>query len=557
MDTPEQKTIIKKREWRFVARFSIAAITLAILPYLDGYLIAPLGKVFTGMHIINSYDTYWYVSLIEQAREGNILFKYLSFPESQQAIIFHPLFLLMGWFARIFDLPNIIAYHLFRILLGFAFLWTGYVFISYFLKNETKRKIALVLLAFGAGFGWLVAALKKNSQLPSGDLWMKEINGFLTLYESPLDLAGIILILVIFLSFLKLLNRPKRKYAIIAGLGILFLLLTHPYVALTIILVLALYFLYCLFAKKIPLNNFYGKIPIIFLLSLPGVIYNYYAVNFSEALSFWIKSSGTFYEPSLRYLSVYLSGLGLLAIFSSWAGYRVLREKKKKLYFILIWVFVAFFLAFQPWIHFQIKFLEGIPVAVAILAAEGIYSFFEYLKKYLSFKAAKILIIMLIAITSFTNVLIIIRDISYYLTERTPFYIETDYLNAFNWIKNHAQRNEIILTNQDLAYFVPGATGNPTYFGLLPYEDTDYSKKKMAALKWFYESSADGEKKYAFLKKNNISYFLYAPDSATEKNDNIFYGKDYYYDISNFAPQNIPGLKEAYSNKKAVIYKIE
>lgn len=567
----QNQTVIKKHEWRFVLLFSIIMVVLAALPYIMAYRMSPPDKQFTGVHIVNAYDTYWYISLIEQAREGNILFKYLSFPEYQQPIIFHPLFLFMGQFARIFSLPNIFVYHLFRFLLGFVFLWTAYVFISYFLENPLKRKIALIFLAAGSGLGWLAALFIKFDVFTSGDFWIKEINGFLTLYESPLDLMGNILMIITLLGFLKLTETAAKAaqgtatkkptgYALISGLGLLLLLFVHPYVVLTIILVMLIYLAY-LASKRIKITPLLSPLALMLLIALPGFLYNYYAVTVSPAISFWLRSSGTPYEATLSYFGFFIIGLGLLLVFSALALKKVLKEGNDKMHFLLIWFSAAFILAFQPWIYFQIKFLEGIMIAVSILAAKGLFILIEYLRKYPILRIPRELttraLIPIFAITAITNGVIIARDVSFYTTKATPFYLEKEYVDAFSWIKNNTQKNEIILANRDLSYFIPGSTGNPIFMGLLVYEKTDYHKKKISDLKWFFESNASAQEKYDFLKKNNIGYFLYAPLSAGKENTNIFYGKEYYYDLSSFAPQSIPGLKEVYSNQKTLIYEVE
>lgn len=556
----ENNNVITKKEWQFVLFFSLLVMTITILPYLYGYWITPPEKQFMGTHAINSNDTYWYISLIEQAREGNILFTYLSYPEFPQRIIFHPLFLVMGWFAKIFNMPNIFVYHLFRVMLGFVFLWISYVFISHFLKDILKRKIAFVFLALGAGVGWFIKTIGRFEQLPSGDLWMKQINGFLTIYESPQNIMATILLMIIFLSFLFLLNSKMTKYAIMCGLGILLLFLIHPYEIMAVILILFFYFLYSAIAQKISLNFLYNKIVIIFLFLLIGAYYNYYAITNSPILAMWAKEHNLF-NPQL---SVYFSGLGFLFLFSLLAFYKIIKEKLSNFSLIILWVVVSFFLGYQPWIKgFQMELMGELFVPIAILAAEGIFVFLQYLKKYFSKTTAEGLILWIIVFTTLSNVAIIQRDVEYYKMKSWPFYLEKEYISAFDWIKNNAGRNETILTNRDLAYFIPGITGNPIFLSFNYAPEASYYKQKISELKWFFEAADNEAEKYKFLKDKNISYLLYAPESlkitdAHKKSEDYeIYYKNYYYDISNFNPEKIAGLKAVYQNSKAMIYKVE
>lgn len=490
---------ITKKEWQFVFFFSIMIMILTTLPYLYGYLTAPQEKQFTGTHTINLFDTYWYISLIEQAREGNILFTYLSYPEFQQKIIFHPLFLIMGWFAGIFNMPNILTYHFFRVLLGIVFLWVSYVFISYFLKDILKRKMALIFLSIGSGFGWITVITGKFNQLPSADIWMKGINGFLTLYESPQNIMAAILVLIIFISFLSLIKYEKTKNAIICGAGILLLVLIHPYEIVTVILTLFLYFLYSIKSKNLSKKFLYGKLSIIFLFFLFGLAYIYYTITNSPILAMWAKEHAQISPPLL----VYLSGFGFLAFFSFLAFYKIFKEKMDNLYLITIWTAVNFFLAYQPWINFlknfQMEFLTELFIPVAILAAEGVYPFLNYLEKKFKKEMLEVAILIIILITFFSNATIVAFDIKNYRYKNWPFYLEKDYLNAFEWIRDNTNKNEVILfNNSDLAYFFPGTTSNPIFFSNWIFKNTAYNQKKYQKLIGFL--------KHKITKRQNINF---------------------------------------------------
>jgi len=252
-----------------------------------------------------------------------------------------------------------------------------------------------------------------------------------------------ILILFIFLSFLKLLKEKQAKYALFCGLGIFLLLTVQPYEVLTVLLILLLYLGYLIAAKKIAIDISCAKfLLIIFLLSLPAVIYNYYAVTHSPALNFWVKSAAVLsFHPI-----TYLIGLGLLGLFSLAAIYKTVKEKSSNFYFLIFWIIVGFFLAYQPWIHFQRRFLVGIVIAFSVLAAEGIFIFLRYLKKYFSRATAEGLILWIITFMTFSNIVIIQKDVEYYKMRSWPFYLEREYLNAFDWIKNNAGKSDIVLT---------------------------------------------------------------------------------------------------------------
>ena len=559
---------ISKKEWYFVLVFSIIIMSITLLPYLYAIHITPPNFQFMGQHQINTCDTYTYIAWIQQANEGHFLFKDPYCVESQRRILFHPLFLVMGHFARIFNFSNIFTYHLFRIFFGFIFLFIAYIFISYFLKGILKRGVCFLLLTFSSGFGWIVGNY-------SIDLWQIETITFLNLLESPLNLLSLILMLTIFILTLEFFKNPKLKYAVGSGIALLSLSLIHTYdifiVWLTIGFFIFLKFLIKDLKPKITLKYCF----IMAVILLPGILYDYYAINNSPSLKWWFENGGITLNKSFL---AYISGFGLIFFLALIGILKIIKNKNWNSFFILAWIIASSFLSSQSFLPFQRKFTEGLHIPMVILATLGLFLLSDYLKnkwtqKGFSFSFQKVKVIFLSIIISFTslsNINVVLTDIALFdyfsknqdqnikIYLACSIYLDKSYLEAVDWLKNNTHSSEIVLSGYSISNLIPGLSGNIVFAGYIPR--TINISKKMNQLKHFIEDDEKKEQKYKFLKKYKIAYLLYSPDLFTDHSSDLFpdYSPDFFYNynLENFHPEKMEYLKPVYKNEKAVIYKV-
>ena len=89
--------------------------------HLAGLLNANKDFYYTGLQPTRRGDMPGHLSFVIQAQDGNFLFKNLYNPTEQQALFFHPLWLTMGWTAKISGLNLAFIYHLFRVIFAIIF----------------------------------------------------------------------------------------------------------------------------------------------------------------------------------------------------------------------------------------------------------------------------------------------------------------------------------------------------------------------------------------------------------------------------------------------------
>ncbi|PIZ99423.1 MAG: hypothetical protein COX78_01855, partial [Candidatus Levybacteria bacterium CG_4_10_14_0_2_um_filter_35_8] len=144
-----------RREYIFAILISFAVLLFSNLPIIHFNLFPNDNLVFLNRRLTNSQDVYTYVSFIEQAKQGKILFENLFSSEPQTSSILRPSYLLIGNFAKIFNVSSIFTYNLFRILFSLTFCFILYKFLSRFFETEKKRLFAFSLILTSAGLGWL------------------------------------------------------------------------------------------------------------------------------------------------------------------------------------------------------------------------------------------------------------------------------------------------------------------------------------------------------------------------------------------------------------------
>ena len=107
---------ITKGEKKLLIVLAVFLIFITTTPYIFGYFNAPENSFYTGVHALTPGDTSVYYSYIEQAKQGDFLFKDLYTSEDQETKLIKPFWYGVGIFAKAFQLPSWIAVQIVRIV---------------------------------------------------------------------------------------------------------------------------------------------------------------------------------------------------------------------------------------------------------------------------------------------------------------------------------------------------------------------------------------------------------------------------------------------------------
>lgn len=528
----------------------LGTLFLTTFPFLIGHLIKG-NDYFLGGSYLNQGDVNVYISYMEQAKQGHLLFGNLFTSEIQAYKYFSPLWLFWGVIAKIFQANNILIFHLARLVAGFIFLYfIFYYFFNLFLGKFFDKVIALLLICFSSGLGIFFKKQPENLSLLfnekyifshySVDLLMAEANTFLTLAHSCLFILAQLFIIVIFYIFLKK-NFKKIDYLYLFGLNLI-LGFIHPYDFFIIFGVLGVYFflnliIFLIKKKKIIANSwlYIKKVLILSLAALPAVYYYYFIVRKENALWGWFKQNITFSPP----LMGYLIGLGLLIILGL-ISTLLYYKKNKNMIFLWCWILTLMIIVYLP-LSFQRRLIETEHLALAILAAFCLSIFFNDLivsiNKYLAYLGVCIIILFL-GLSNLSFITTIIYDYNY-LPEY--FYFPKNYLQAALWLKDHSTNSEAILASNLNGIILPSITARPVFLGHR-HQTLNFDNKQKLLNQWFFIENNQDQEKIKFLHQYNIVYIFY---SQREKL------------LGDFNPELKSYLEKIYNDAEVNIYKVK
>jgi len=530
----------------------LGTLFLTTFPFLIGYLIKG-DDYFLGGGVgyhAGQCDINVYISYLEQAKQGHIIFSNLFTSEIQQPRYFSPLWLLLGLIAKIFQANNILIFHLARIIAGFIFLYfIFYYFFNLFFEKFFDKVIALLVLCFSSGLGIfftkkgldlsLFFDVKNISERYSVDFTMYEANTFITLAHSCLFILTQLFVIIIFYIFLKN-NFKKLDYIYLLGLNLI-LGFIHPYDFFIIFGVLAAYFflnliLLLIKKKKIIENSwlYLKKTAVLLLATLPAGYYFYFIVRKENSLWGWFKQNITLSPP----LMGYLIGFGLLIILSLISAL-LFYKKNKNIVFLLCWIITLLIIVYLP-LSFQHRFIATEHIALAILAAYSLSLFFKEMISSFNKYFAYFGIFIIFYFLSLSNLSFLTTSIYEYNHMPEYFYFPKNYLQAALWLKDHSSDQEAILASAWNGTVLPSIIARPVFFGHI-HQTLDFISKRRLLNQFFQENNQDQEKN-KFLREYNIDYVFYTQREKL---------------LGDFNPDLKDYLEKVYTNPEVNIYKVK
>lgn len=535
---------ISKNEWQFLVFLSLVVILITTAPIIYGWLITPEDSVFTGMHFVSADDWFVYYSFIQQGKEGRFLFSDL-FASENHLPVFRPEWLAVGLLARFFNLPVMVAFQLARILLIPLFFMVAYLFIAYFFENHFQRKLALVFLTFSSGVGTFF--ISQLTQYPLNyaaghfrwpmDLWVPDLNTFLTIYTSPHFLAATILLFLIFLFSVLFTENNNYFLAVFAGFCGLVLFSFHPFQVLKVFVILGSFFLLLtVMAKKIiwPLIRYY----LIFLIiSLPSIFYYLWLLA-----NDWLMRQRALQNinPSAP-LHLAIASFGGLFVFAALGIYFLFSQRKlfeSKYLFAVNWLIVQFFLLYAP-VNYQRRLSLGLHFPFVILTMVAFFYIYNLKKEIIKKRLAEIIILGILVFLPST-LFALAADIMVFSQYRELSYLDKDTYSAFLWLKNNTPEKSIIFSDVKTGNVLPAYSLRTSYVGHA-VETPLYVQKKLEPA-WFFSKDRAKQMEIDFLKRRNINY--------------IFYGK-IEKELGSYNPANESYLNLVFSNPQVEIYQVQ
>ncbi len=551
---------ISRREWLGAVVVAMGTAVLTLLPYWLGSITAPDGRVY--MHLImNPEDSLTYWAKMWQGAQGAWLYTIPFTPEPHPGAAIGVFYVWLGQVARVTGLSLTAVWHMSRVLAAFGLFVTIFGFTAVFLPHRLTRWAAYLLALFGSGLGWLLFMLGQPYWLDAFPLDFKDPGAhiFFTGLTYPHIALGTTLILFDMLALKSIgdqalagqaTNRRMWLIAVLAGVGNLLLGIAYPFLLYIVAVTAVFYFLYLLFKlrpfarRSIPWAAGF-QAALLFLIPAPLYLYLFYVWQSNDIFRIWDAQAGTPSPPWPHYLV----GFGVMLVL---AGLVVWKRPSTRPHFAILWCWIGAvaLLIYAP-LGPQRRFIQGVHVALAILAATGLVEvvlprlqqtrFWQRLvanPRYTTPKLNRFIIALFLLLMSLSN-LLLLADVSRIaaLTQPDPFFRPADELAAVEWLRAQEDSHTVILGDYQTGNLVAAYTGHSVMLGHWA-ETADYEGKVTAVAQFFNVATPDTQRQ-ALLNQFNVRYVWFGPREEA---------------LGQFQPDAAPYLTAVYQNNTITLY---
>ncbi len=549
----------RDRETRWAFGVAIAVMAVTMLPYLFGAMLigaAPARGWFSWLGY-NLDDSCVYLAWMRQAADGSFFQRNLFTTDPQLGHQFSLFFLLLGNVARFAHLPLLLVYQVARLLLGVAFLRAVWWLIRMLVAEGRARRAAFLLVCLSAGLGWLPGQWRHSGLNSPVDVWQPESITFLCLYQSPLFLVSLLLMVGV-LGWLLVAERTGSwRAALAAGCCGLLLGNIHTYDVITVGAVWAGYLVVRAILRRRVDAAGLGRAVLVGALTAVSSGYMFYLVK-TEAVFAKRMAVETLSPPFM----LYVLGYGLLPLLAAVAaatkggrsaigaprapmlgepgsaqpdapGPTVQEESGRawrgvgSVAFPVTWAVVNVAVAYLP-VPYQRKMLMGAHLPIAMLAGVGLWTLLSKAPE----RARGIALWAAVIVLGLTNVRFMLRDAGNFQTNRGQSHIQRPYMYsgevaALEWVREHTAAGVAIqplpwialspegrvgFVDTTVACFTPGLTGHPVNAG--HWGETPDFAGTMGSWVRFLSGRRSPEERAEQLRQSGVRYVIF-----TQKHD--------------------------------------
>jgi len=506
-------TKIELSEWRFVFLFALGGIAVTSLPYLFGYLTAPDDRVFMGI-AYGTPDTAQYFSWLRGFKERFFIDNHLT-PEPNAAVFINLQWWFLAQLGRFLHLTHVQLFQVFRTLSIVGYALATYWFVSLYFAEIERRRISFLIVQVGSGMGWLWVAVKYLTRSPEVafpfDLYTVEPNSFLSQMAFPHFTVAATLIILVFGLMMVAIEQQRWRRTLIASGVALILGLSHAYDLLLLYVIVGLYTLFMWLRDGFSWQTFW-QVFVLGIVSCGPAFYSVYMT--SSKFPVWHAVLAQFelagaWTPDPFHL-LFLLGLPFIIALMGFDGIVPLRDRTIPQLFVRVWFVANLFLLYLP-VSFQIHYLNGYQLPIAILATEIFYHRIVPFISEWPVHGMRVMVKWLPAVL----VLFILPTNLYLFAWRFvdlgryqhPYFIHRDENSAIEWLADNAGPHQVVLCTEILGQYVPCRAGARSFLGHWAMTKNLYKKRKMVAS--FFDATVTDKERKAILSDFGVDYVLW------------------------------------------------
>lgn len=536
-----------RREWTIAVLVALIAIALTLVPYALGYALARPGLVYTGT-LMNPEDSQSYFAKMLQGYDGQWLYTIPYTTEEHAPAFVGGFYLFLGHLARGLGLTLETTWHVARVFSELVLFVVAFGFIADFVHEPRARWTAYVLSIFGSGLGWLLFLLNQPYWLDAFpvDFKMPEAHLFFSALTYPHVAIGTVLILASLSSIRRIVERGAGiGTALAGGLANLAIGIVYPFLIYLIAAVAGLYLVYSTWQNKHLMWRQALWIGLGFLIAAP--LFALYALTLMTNPVFrsWDSQSVTLSPPLPHYLVAY--GIMLLL-----ASLLLFRDGRRRYALLWAWVAAAAILVYVP-INPQRRFVEGVQVPLAILAAEGLYQvalpwvqktkLFQWLAARPHYSVAgltQLLSILFLFTMSLSNLYILASlSVTMSIQQPYPLFRSSGEIDGVNWLRASSTASAVVLGDEETGNYVAAHAGNRVVIG--HWSETVDWEERSADVKRFFQNGTDDAWRATLLVQRRVQYVFWGPQERK---------------LGKFDPSHCPLLEPAFTTADIAIYRV-
>lgn len=492
---------------------AIVAVGLALVPVLIGAHRTPPGQTYLYTNVPDVFDGQIYYAFINENARGHPLYTNIFTSEPQRAVLFDPLWALLGAAVRFGHLSAQTAFFGANVIGGLALILVIWYLLCHFFSGRW-RWICLGLVLLGGGFGGLdLLTVRAGSKLiglladpatirflpaditqPAGFTWS-------VLAHAPHYSISLVLLLIAWLSVWKG-WRPWWGMIATTALGFI-----HPYDLVLLFGVLGGGLTLALLRDRLEVSTARTQLRAMgwYLVgAVPVVLYYLWALISEPTLRQWYQQN-TLNAPNLVAL---LLGFGPLIALAAPVVRTTRRQLETPMIIVLGWAFASLILLYLPAIRFQSKMLAGWNIPLSILAVSTFQRLFH---RVVGIGARMMLMTALIALLCGTAVIFNMRLVISQRSEANYHYTSNDEVAVLRWIGQHSQPGAVVLADVLTGNLVPQFAARPTFIGH-NIQTIDFQRKLQLTRQWFFATAEDSARKEEFLVTRHIDYVVWGPN---------------------------------------------
>jgi hypothetical protein len=531
------------REWLVALALAIGLTILTGIPYALGYVFARPGTQFTGV-LMSPDDANSYLAKMQQGYMGAWLYTIPFTSEPHAAEFVGGFYLLLGHLARLFNLSVLQMWHLARCASALVLFLVTFAFIRAFIEDAYTRRIAYLLALTGSGLGWLLVLSGQMHLFSTSpvDFEMPESHPFFSALTFPHFAVGTALILISVWWSIRTLDMERLGLAVATGVVNLALAIVYPFLIYLSAAVVALNWLnLSLASRRLRLRaGFLAGITL--LVPAPLLLYYWLVLRTNPVFRAWDAQAITPSPHPFHYVIAYGVMLALAA--------PALRQREFR--GLWLWVLAVAFLIYAP-LNPQRRFVEGVQVPLAVLAARGLTSY--YLPKlratplfqkmstrpnYSPDGLERLILAGLLCFFALSNLYLLANTAKATVVEQPhPNFLPAAEVHAVDWAGANLPRGAIILASYEIGSFIPTRTELRTVIG--HWAETMDFWRKYGEVGKFYGSDAIDEWRQELLRTEHVDYVFYGPLERT---------------LGTYDMASMPGLDCVYSDSGVAIYRV-